>query len=86
MTKYLIVEKWRNIECMGTDLMIVIFDPRVPLLQFEYLNKGRVLRAKIFGVFMSHLGLSMDKISSKSVTSIEHVFCLFGRLYRAMAP
>ena len=52
--------------------MIVIFDPRVPSMQFEYLNNGKVLREIFLGVFMSHLGLPMDKISSKSVTSIEH--------------
>jgi len=47
---------------MGTDFIILIFGPRVPLLQFECLQKeGTVLRAKIFRIFMAHLWLPMDK-------------------------
>jgi hypothetical protein len=35
---------------MGTDLVTLIFDPRVPLLQLEYLHKGTFLETKILGV------------------------------------
>ena len=68
MTKNLIVKKWRNIQCMGTDLVTLIFDPRVLLLQFEYLYKGTVLEAEILGVFITHLGLHIDKVSLRSVS------------------
>ncbi len=62
------------------------FYVRVPLLYIEYLNKGTVLEAKIFGVFLDHLGLHTGKVSLKSVTSIEQVGSHFGCLYRAMTP
>jgi hypothetical protein len=65
--------------------LALLFDPRVPLLQFEYLHKGTVLEAEILGIFISHLGLHTGKFSLKSVISIEHVFCHLGRPFRAMA-
>ncbi len=71
---------------MSTLLVMVIFDVRVAVFYIEYLNKGVVWEAKIFGVFLAHLGLHTGKISLKSVTSIEHVGRHFGRLYRAMTP
>ncbi len=71
---------------MSTDLITLIFDLRVPLLQFEYLHKRTVLEAEILGVFISHLGLYTGKISLKSVISTEHVFCYLGRPFRAMSP
>ncbi len=65
---------------------MVIFDVRVPVLYIEYLNKRTIWEAKIFGVFLAHLGLHTGNVSLKSVTSIEHVGRHFGRLYHAMAP
>jgi hypothetical protein len=65
---------------------MVIFYVRVPLLYIEYLNKGTVWEAEIFGIFLAHLELRTGKVSLKSVTSIEHVGSHFGRPYRAMAP
>jgi len=59
---------------MGTELVILIFDPRVLLLYIEYLNKGTVWEAEILGIFITHLGLYMGKVSLKSVRSIEHLF------------
>jgi hypothetical protein len=56
---------------MDTPFFIVIFYVRMPLLYTEYLNKGTVLEAKIFGVFLAHLGLHTGKVSLKSETSIE---------------
>jgi hypothetical protein len=53
---------------IDTNLVIVIFDPWVPLLHFEYIRKRTFLEVKILGVFISHLGLHTSKISSKSVT------------------
>jgi hypothetical protein len=40
-------------------------------LSFQYLNKGTILKAKILGVFISHLGLHTGKISLKSMIPIE---------------
>ncbi len=58
-------------QCMDIPFFMIIFYVRVPLLYIEYLNKGTVLEAKIFGVFLAHLGLHTGKVSLKSVTSIE---------------
>ncbi len=71
---------------MVTALANFIFDLRVPLLSFQYLNKRTILEGKISGAFTSYLGLHIGKISLKSVISIEHVVCSLGRPYRAMAP
>jgi hypothetical protein len=48
------------------------FPPNPPLLLLKQLNKGKVLEAKIFGIFTPQLGLYTGKISLKSVRSIEH--------------
>jgi hypothetical protein len=55
----------------GYRFFMVIFYVRVPLLYIEYLNRGTILDAEIFGVFLAHLGLHTDKVSLKSMTSIE---------------
>ena len=65
---------------IDTDLITLIFEPTVPLLQFEYLHKGAILEAKILGIFIYHLGLNTGKISLKSVRLIEDVFCCLSRL------
>jgi hypothetical protein len=57
---------------MGIILILLIFYPIEALLEFKYLNKGMVLRAEIFGVFIPHLRLYIGEISLKLVTSIEH--------------
>ncbi len=75
-----------QLQGMSTDLITVNFCPPPLLLSLQYLNKKTVLEAEIFSFFISHLGLHTGKISLKSVTSIEHVFCCLDRPYRAMPP
>ncbi len=71
---------------LSTDLVKVVYIvSQVPWNHPVYLKKGTVLEAEIFSVFISHLGLHTDKVSLKSVTSIEHMLRLLGRPYRAMS-
>ena len=69
---------------MGIDMVTINFYLRVPPLWDQYLKKGTFLEAEIFSVFLSHLGLHMSKVSSKSLRSIEHVFYQIGRPFRAL--
>lgn len=63
-----------------------VFYVRVPVLHTEYLEKRRVLEAKIFGTFLAHLWLHTGKVSLKFVASVEHMGSHFGRFYRSTTP
>jgi hypothetical protein len=58
---------------MGTAVIIVIFYLRVLLLRFQYLSKGTFLETEILELVTTHLGLHIDKVSLKSVTSMSYL-------------